>query len=87
MCLNFFCQLIQNVNGSVLISTSDTTLLLLLTGYFDVLKTKLNTLKTKMAKISHNKIKQPSFGEKRPKLTYTKISRFTVSLITVIVSV
>ena len=32
----------------------------------------------KMAKISHTKIKQPSFGEKRPKLTYTKISRFTV---------
>jgi hypothetical protein len=31
-----------------------------------------------MAKISHTKIKQPSFGEKRPKLTYTKISRFTV---------
>ena len=31
-----------------------------------------------MAKISHIKIKQPSFGEKRPKLTYTKISRFTV---------
>jgi hypothetical protein len=30
-----------------------------------------------MAKISHTKIKQPSFGEKRPKLTYTKISRFT----------
>jgi hypothetical protein len=29
-------------------------------------------------KISHTKIKQPSFGEKRPKLTYTKISRFTV---------
>jgi hypothetical protein len=26
-----------------------------------------------MAKISHTKIKQPSFGEKRPKLTYTKI--------------
>ena len=39
---------------------------------------KLNTLETKMAKISHTKIKQPSFGEKRPKLTYTKISRFTV---------
>ena len=37
---NFFCQLIQNVNESVLISTSDTTFLLLLTGYFDVLKTK-----------------------------------------------
>ena len=35
-----------------------------------------------MAKISHTKIKQPSFGEKRPKLTYTKISRFTVHLIT-----
>ena len=32
----------------------------------------------KMAKISHTKIKQPSFGEKRPKSTYTKISRFTV---------
>jgi magnesium-transporting ATPase (P-type) len=32
----------------------------------------------KMAKISHTKIKQLSFGEKRPKLTYTKISRFTV---------
>jgi hypothetical protein len=31
-----------------------------------------------MAKISQTKIKQPSFGEKRPKLTYTKISRFTV---------
>jgi hypothetical protein len=31
-----------------------------------------------MDKISHTKIKQPSFGEKRPKLTYTKISRFTV---------
>jgi hypothetical protein len=31
-----------------------------------------------MAKISHTKIKQPSFGEKRPKLTCTKISRFTV---------
>jgi hypothetical protein len=31
-----------------------------------------------MAKISHTKIKQPSFGEKRPKLTYTKISQFTV---------
>jgi len=30
-----------------------------------------------MAKISHTKIKQPSSGEKRPKLTYTKISRFT----------
>jgi hypothetical protein len=28
----------------------------------------------KMAKISHTKIKQPSFGEKRPELTYTKIS-------------
>jgi hypothetical protein len=39
-CVLFFCQLIQNVNGSVLISTSD-TFLLLLTGYFDVLlKTK-----------------------------------------------
>jgi hypothetical protein len=38
---------------------------------------KLNTLETKMAKISHTKIKQPSFGEKRPKLTYTKISRLT----------
>ena len=36
-----------------------------------------------MAKISHTKIKQPSFGEKRPKLTYTKISRFTVSHTTV----
>jgi hypothetical protein len=35
-------------------------------------------LETKMAKISHTKIKQPSFGEKRPKLTYTKISRFMV---------
>jgi len=34
-----------------------------------------------MAKISHTKIKQPSFGEKKPKLTYTKISRFTVLLI------
>jgi hypothetical protein len=34
---------------------------------------KLNTLETKMAKISHTKIKQLSFGEKRPKLTYTKI--------------
>jgi hypothetical protein len=32
---------------------------------------KLNTLETKMAKISHTKIKQPSFGEKRSKLTYT----------------
>jgi hypothetical protein len=31
-----------------------------------------------MANISHTKIKQPSFGEKRPKLTYTKICRFTV---------
>jgi hypothetical protein len=31
-----------------------------------------------MAKISHTKIKQPSLGEKRPKVTYTKISRFTV---------
>jgi hypothetical protein len=41
---------------------------------------KLNTLETKMAKISHTKIKQPSFGEKRPKLNYTKISRFTVML-------
>jgi hypothetical protein len=30
-----------------------------------------------MAKISHTKIKQPSFGEKRPKLTYTKISRLS----------
>jgi hypothetical protein len=39
---------------------------------------KLNTLETKMAIISHTKIKQPSFGEKRPKLTYTKISRFMV---------
>ena len=39
-----------------------------------------------MAKISHTKIKQPSFGEKRPKLTYTKISRFTVSHTTVNVS-
>jgi hypothetical protein len=38
----------------------------------------LNTLETKMAKISHTKIKQPSFGEKRSKLTYTQISRFTV---------
>ena len=36
--------------------------------------------KTKMAKISHTKIKQLSFGEKRPKLTYTKISRFTVPI-------
>jgi hypothetical protein len=26
-----------------------------------------------MAKISHTKIKQPSFGEKRPKLTYNII--------------
>jgi hypothetical protein len=34
----------------------------------------------KMAKISHTKIKQPSFWEKRPKLTYTKNSRFTVLL-------
>jgi hypothetical protein len=34
-------KLIQNVNGSVLISTGDTTFLLLLIGYFDVvLKTK-----------------------------------------------
>ena len=33
-----------------------------------------------MAKISHTKIKQPSLGEKRPKLTYNKISRFTVFL-------
>jgi hypothetical protein len=39
---------------------------------------KLNPLETKMAKISHTKIKQPSFEKKRPKLTYTKISRFTV---------
>jgi hypothetical protein len=39
---------------------------------------KLNTLETKMAKISHTKIKHPSFGENRPKLTYTKISQFTV---------
>jgi hypothetical protein len=31
-----------------------------------------------MDKISHTKIKQPSFGEKRPKLTYTKISWFKV---------
>jgi hypothetical protein len=31
-----------------------------------------------MANISHTKIKHPSFGEKRPKLTYTNISRFTV---------
>jgi hypothetical protein len=32
-----------------------------------------------MAKISHTKIKQSSFGEKkRPKLTYIEISRFTV---------
>ena len=30
---------------------------------------KLNPLETKMAKISHTKIKQPSFEEKRPKLT------------------
>jgi hypothetical protein len=30
-----------------------------------------------MAKISHTKIKQPSFAEKMPKLTYTEISRFT----------
>jgi hypothetical protein len=37
----FFFQLIQNVNGSILISTSDTMFLLLLTAYFDVvLKTK-----------------------------------------------
>jgi hypothetical protein len=28
---------------------------------------KLNTLEMKMAKITHPKIKQPSFGEKRPK--------------------
>jgi hypothetical protein len=35
---------------------------------------KLNTLETKMAKISHTEIKQPSIGEKRPKLTHTKIS-------------
>jgi hypothetical protein len=41
-----------------------------------VAKPKLNTLETKMAKISHTKIKQPSFGEKRPKLTYTNISLF-----------
>ena len=33
-----------------------------------------------MAQISHTKIKQPSFGEKRPKLTNTKISRFTVDV-------
>jgi hypothetical protein len=39
---------------------------------------KLNTLEMEMTKISHIKIKQPSFGEKRPKLTYTKISRFMV---------
>jgi hypothetical protein len=38
-----------------------------------------------MAKISHTKIKQPSFGEKRPKLTYTKISRFTVFKLTTLV--
>jgi len=38
---HFFCQLIQNINGNVLISSSDTTFLLLLTGHFDVrLKTK-----------------------------------------------
>jgi hypothetical protein len=34
-----------------------------------------------MAKISHTKIKQPSFGEKRPKLTYTKISSDTTFLL------
>ena len=40
-CVYLFCRLIQSVNGSVLISTSDTTLSLLLTGYFDVvLKTE-----------------------------------------------
>ena len=39
---------------------------------------KLNTLEMKMAKISHTKTKQPSFEEKRPNLTYIKISRFTV---------
>ena len=39
---------------------------------------KLNALEPKMAKIPHNKIKQPSFGEKRPKSTYAKIFRFTV---------
>jgi hypothetical protein len=39
---------------------------------------KLNTLETKMAKISHIKIKQPFFGENRTKLTYTKISQFMV---------
>jgi hypothetical protein len=33
-----------------------------------------------MAKITRTKIKQPSFGEKRLILTYTKISRFTVWL-------
>jgi hypothetical protein len=35
-----------------------------------------------MAKITHTKIKQPSFGEKRSKLTYTKFSdlRYLVSL-------
>jgi hypothetical protein len=37
----------------------------------------LNALEPKMAKIPHTKIKQPSFGEKRPKSTYAKISRFT----------
>jgi hypothetical protein len=42
ICL-IFCQLIQNVNGNVLISTSDTTVftVTLNTGYFDVVqKTK-----------------------------------------------
>ena len=29
---------------------------------------KLNTLETKMAKNSHTKIKQPSFGEKKAKI-------------------
>jgi hypothetical protein len=34
-----------------------------------------------MAKISYTKKNQPSFGEKRPKLTYNKISRFTVVIL------
>jgi hypothetical protein len=38
-----------------------------------------------MAKISHTKIKQPSFGEKRPKLIYTKISRFEVMASVIVV--
>jgi hypothetical protein len=39
---------------------------------------KIKHTRTENGKISHTKIKQPSFGEKRPKLTYTKICRFTV---------